>query len=239
MNDDRDFRAKDNIVIVKHSRTWSGDRCSQLLSELGYEIDWCYPQEGMPLPDTENFRAAIILGCRNSVNDDEEWIHRELAWVESCLKNNCAFMGICFGGQLLAKVLGASVTRHEADLTEVGFIDLYPAECAGCEFDIPRKLFQWHKEGFELPADTTLLCRSERYPNQAFRYNDNAYGLQFHPEVNHSVITQWFSTNEDYEAEGLDPDSRARHLDYARKHDDSITEWFEGFLRDWLNSQEF
>lgn len=221
------------IIIVKHSRTWSGDHCSELLSEQGYDIDWCYPHEGLPLPDPENYRGAIILGCRNSVNDDEEWIYRELDWVASCLKKNCAFLGICFGGQLLAKVLGAKVSRHEEDLTEVGFIDLNPTAIAD-EYNLPQKIFQWHKEGFDLPVDTTLLCSSERYPNQAFRYNSSTYGFQFHPEVNHSVIGQWFSTNEDYQAEGLDPDSRSRHLAYACKHDGSIKAWFGEFLTHWL-----
>lgn len=234
MNEYTDHVGKQKIIIVKHSRTWSGDHCSQLLSEQGYEIDWCYPHEGMPLPTPEKYQGAIILGCRNSVNDDEEWIHRELAWVESCLNNNCAFLGICFGGQLLAKVLGAQVSTHGEGLTEVGFIDLYPTEFAGTEFAMPQKIFQWHKEGFELPVDTTLLCSSKRYPNQAFCYDSSSYGFQFHPEVNHSVIGQWFSTNEDYEAEGLDADSRARHLDDARQHDSAIKSWFGGFLSRWL-----
>ena len=202
---------------------------------MGYQIDWHYPHEGNPLPEPECYRAAVIFGCRNSVNDPEPWINHELNWVESCLKTNCSFLGICFGGQLLAKVLGAEVAKHADNLNEVGFTEIYPNGQLEDEFTMPPKLFQWHKEGFELPADTTLLCSSERFPNQAFRHNRKSYGLQFHPEVNQSVIGQWFRQNEDFESEGLDMASRARQLEYASLHDDSITEWFSGFLKRWLN----
>lgn len=222
------------ILILKHSRTWSGDRCSSLLESKGYQVDWCYPMEGQPLPDPEGYRAAVIFGSRDSVNDPEPWIKAELDWVERCLKTDCAFLGLCFGGQVLAKVLGAEVARHTDDLTEVGFVDLTPNQQAEDFAVIPPRMFQWHKEGFDLPADSTLLCSSERFPNQAFRYKSQFYGLQFHPEVNRSVIESWFGTNEDYESEGLDPASRQKHLNYAALNDAAITDWFSGFLDQWL-----
>lgn len=225
---------KEKIVIFKHSRSWSGDRCSQILESMGYKIDWCYPQEGNPLPNPERYRAAIIFGCRNSVNDSEPWINQELRWVESCLNADCPYLGICFGGQLLAKVLGAKVAKHEDNLTEVGFTEIFPNKQTGDDLTMPQKLFQWHNEGFELPADSTLLCSGERFNNQAFRYKNRHYGLQYHPEVNHSVIAQWFRDNEDFESEGLDRASRNRHLAYARQHDDTITDWFSSFLKLWL-----
>ncbi len=229
-----DDRPKDRIAIFKHSRSWLGDRCSHILDTMGYHIDWYYPLEGNPLPDPEHYRAAVVFGCRNSVNDPEPWIKHELNWVESCLKTDCAFLGICFGGQLLAKVLGAEVAKHSDNLTEVGFTKIYSGDQLEDGFSMPPKLFQWHNEGFELPADTTLLCSSERFPNQAFRFKNSCYGLQYHPEVNQLVISQWFSQNEDFESEGLDPASRARQLEYAGQHDDSITDWFAGFLSRWL-----
>jgi GMP synthase (glutamine-hydrolysing) len=222
------------IIIFKHSRAWTGDRCSRLLSEMGYQIEWCYPHEGGSLPDPQKYRAAIILGCRNSVNDHEDWIQREIIWVESCLKSDCAFLGICFGGQLLAKVLGARVAKHEEHLTEVGFTELFPGGKTGSNFPTPPKLFQWHKEGFDLPASSTLLCSSHRFPNQAFQYTETTYGFQFHPEVNQFVMSQWFETNDDYDSEGLDRASRARHLKYAEQHDKAISNWFSGFLQQWL-----
>ncbi len=227
-------KSENRIVIFKHSSSWSGDRCSDLLIKKGYQIEWCYPLEGNPLPEPERYRGAVFFGCRNSVNDPESWITSELRWVEHCLKTDCAYLGICFGGQILAKVLGAKVGKHRDNLSEVGFTEIFPNESVEDNFNFPQKLFQWHNEGFELPANSTLLCSSERFSNQAIQYNSNAYGLQFHPEVNHSVISQWFNINEDFESDGLDPDSRAVNLAYAKQHDDSITDWFDGFIVNWL-----
>jgi GMP synthase (glutamine-hydrolysing) len=224
----------DKVLIFKHSRSWSDDRCSQLLEAKGYEVDWCYPMEGNPLPEPEAYRAAVIFGSRNSVNDPEPWIRNELRWLENCLKTDCAYLGLCFGGQLLAKVLGAEVGKHKDSLTEIGFTEILPIVNSEDCIAPPRKLFQWHREGFELPQDSTLLCSSERFPNQAFRYNGQSYGLQFHPEVTHGVIQQWFSENQDYSEKGLDQASRARQLDYAKANDDAITDWFSGFIDNWL-----
>jgi len=228
------MRPTKKVLIFKHSRTWSGDRCSAWFESNGYQVEWCYPCEGQSLPDPDRFAAAVIFGGRNSANDREAWIAEEHRWIERCLKSDCHFLGICLGGQILARVLGAEVSTHADNLTEIGFVDIVPSEHAGECQSLPLKLFQWHREGFELPSDSTLLCSSERFPNQAFRHNSNVYGLQFHPEVNHSVIRQWFARNTDYESEGLDAASRARHLDYAKRNDDSITDWFSGFLGRWL-----
>ena len=224
------------VIILKHSRIWGGDRCSALLTAKGYRVDWCYPMEGEALPDPRGYSGAIIFGGKNSVNDADEWIIRELRWVEQCLEAGSAFLGLCFGGQLLAKALGAEVAFHPEGLTEIGFTRIHPGEQADDLQPMPEKLFQWHREGFDLPVDCTLLASSERYPNQAFRYRDRFYGLQFHPEVTHAVIEKWFENNQDYHSEGLDPESRSRNLDYARRHDDRITEWFSAFLERWLES---
>ncbi|NNE62942.1 MAG: hypothetical protein HKN34_02555 [Gammaproteobacteria bacterium] len=48
-------------------------------------------------------------------------------------------------------------------------------------------------------------------------------------------MSQWFETNDDYDSEGLDRSSRVRHLEYAKQHDDAITDWFRKFLNRWLD----
>ena len=222
------------IVIFKHSHLWSGDRCSRLLLEKGYQVDWYYPYEVKPLPDPLLYDAAIVFGCRHSVNDPIDWIKLELQWIEACLKTNRPLLGLCFGGQLLARVLGAGVARHPEKLTEIGFTEVM--SCVGEDDCIkpPPKIFQWHNEAFDLPDDCLRLCRSERFPNQAFRYGDNSFGFQFHPEVTRAVIASWFSGHDDYESEGLDLASRANQLAYAEQNDHEISDWFSGFLDGWL-----
>ena len=50
----------------------------------------------------------------------------------------------------------------------------------------PRRVYQWHTEGFALPSGAETLAHGQTFENQAFRYGQNAYGVQFHPE---SIMT--------------------------------------------------
>jgi GMP synthase-like glutamine amidotransferase len=52
-------------------------------------------------------------------------------------------------------------------------------------------VFQWHEDTFEIPKWGSRLATSAAVPNQAFRYGDNAYGLQFHLEVTTEMIRDW------------------------------------------------
>ena len=223
-----------SVLLIKHSNSWSGDRCSAWFEAQGYQLSWCYPADGQHLPDPAHFDAAVVYGGRNSVNDREDWIQDEHRWLEACLKTDCRFLGICFGGQLLAKVLGARVEKHSEGLKEIGFHEIRPTPDANVLLDEPRRLFQWHGDGFEMPSSATPLASGDRFPNQAFSYDDKAMGFQFHPEVNHTVASQWFASNEDFESEFLDPCSREAHLQYARESDADIDAWFAKFMSTWL-----
>ena len=55
--------------------------------------------------------------------------------------------------------------------------------CAG-----PSAVYQWHVDVFDLPDGAVRLARSEQSENQAFRYGERAWGLQFHPEVDAAAL---------------------------------------------------
>jgi GMP synthase-like glutamine amidotransferase len=55
-------------------------------------------------------------------------------------------------------------------------------------------VFQWHEDTFDLPPAGKLLATSNLVPHQAFRYGENAYGLQFHLEVTKEMIREWMRT---------------------------------------------
>ena len=52
------------------------------------------------------------------------------------------------------------------------------------------KMFQWHRDGFDLPSGSHLLATNDHFPQQMFRI-DNAYGVQFHPEVTPEITQRW------------------------------------------------
>jgi hypothetical protein len=52
------------------------------------------------------------------------------------------------------------------------------------------KAFQWHGYGFQVPPGATELATGPRGP-QAFRLGENAYGIQFHAEVDAPTVQGW------------------------------------------------
>ena len=52
-------------------------------------------------------------------------------------------------------------------------------------------VYQFHREGFTIPDGTTLLATGEHYENQAYRYGDNAWGMQFHGELTLAMMHRW------------------------------------------------
>ena len=52
-------------------------------------------------------------------------------------------------------------------------------------------VFQWHGDTFDLPASAMQLARSPQCENQAFRFGQRAFGLQFHMEVTAEIIDEW------------------------------------------------
>ncbi|MGZ0188709.1 MAG: glutamine amidotransferase-related protein, partial [Alphaproteobacteria bacterium] len=102
------------------------------------------------------------------------------------------FVGVCLGAQILARALGAKVWRHENDHVEIGYHMVHPTKDGRDHFDGPMQVFQWHKDGFDLPDGATLLASGcEDFPNQCFRYKEHCFAVQFHPEVTYDMMCRW------------------------------------------------
>lgn len=144
-------------------------------------------EEDFNFPEPETFDLLVVLGGIMSVNDESEypWLVKEKKYIESVMKRNKKVLGVCFGSQLLADVLGAKVYKHE--IPEVGWHEislLNEAEESLVFKNLPDKFvsFVWHYDTFDIPAGCTRLARSEACKNQAFEYGTQIIGLQFHPE---------------------------------------------------------
>jgi GMP synthase-like glutamine amidotransferase len=56
---------------------------------------------------------------------------------------------------------------------------------------------EWHDDTFDIPAGAVTLACSEGCSNQAFRFGEKAYGLQFHPEVSPAMLEKWIKADGD------------------------------------------
>lgn len=92
---------------------------------------------------------------------------------------------------MLVNHLGGKVESHRDGLVEIGWYPLKATEAGRSLLDWPDMVYQFHREGFSLPDGATLLATAETYPNQAFRYGDNAWAIQFHAELTRVMMQRW------------------------------------------------
>ncbi len=180
------------ILIVLHQETSSAGRVGQVLQASGFSLDIRRPPLGHLLPETlEDHAGVVMFGGPMSANDHDDFVRRETDWLAVPLRENKPFLGICLGAQLLVKHLGGQVKSHDDGLVEIGWYPLRATEAGRKLLHWPEMVYQFHREGFSLPKDATLLATAEHYPNQAFRYGENAWGVQFHAELTRAMMQRW------------------------------------------------
>ena len=224
-----------DILVVLHGEHSSPGRVGRFLGQRGFRLDIRRPRFGDPLPPTLRAHAgAIIFGGPMSANDEDDFVKTEIDWINVPLKEGKPFLGICLGAQMLARTLGRRVYRHPQGRVEIGYYPILPTDHghAVCAERFPDQVYHWHREGFELPHGATLLAAGGDFENQAIRYEANAYGFQFHPEVTYATMCKWTSKRpERLNAPGAW--ARHHHLEGWHLHDQKVAAWLEDFLRCW------
>ena len=146
---------------------------------------WEHDLDGLRPGD---FGGIAPLGGSMQAWDEDAlpYLRRQREFLREAVEEGVPVLGICLGGQLLARALGADV--RPAQRLEAGWLTIEATpEAAGdallAHLSAPVGVYQWHTDVFDLPAGAIRLARSEQSENQAFRYGERAWGLQFHPEV--------------------------------------------------------
>ena len=183
---------KGKILIVLHQERSSPGRVGQLLAAAGFELDIRRPPLGDALPETlEHHRGAVVFGGPMSANDPDEFVRRETDWLAVPLAEEKPFLGICLGAQMLVNHLGGKVGGRDDGVVEIGWYPIEPTDEGRQLLDWPDMVYHFHREGFSLPSGATLLAAGADYPNQAFRYGRNAWGIQFHAELTRAMMHSW------------------------------------------------
>jgi GMP synthase (glutamine-hydrolysing) len=156
--------------------------------------------------DLAQAAGLVVLGGPMNVDQTDRYpfLGPEVQWIRRAVESGLPVLGICLGSQLLAKALGARVFPN--DTKEIGWypIELTPAaaedrlfrtcwEAEGTKPMVPKRVtvFQWHGDTFDLPAGAVRLAHGASCAQQAFRYGDFAYALQFHLEMTPEMLDDW------------------------------------------------
>jgi GMP synthase (glutamine-hydrolysing) len=228
----------EKVLLIVHQEHSVPGRVGAVLRDLGYELDLRRPCLGHPLPPTLAGHAGVaIFGGPMSANDCGrlDFIKAELDWLQVPLTEAKPLLGICLGAQLLARALGARVGAHPDGWHEIGYYRLRPTPAGADLFEPDQHVYQWHGEGFEVPAGASLLATGELFENQAFRYGEHAYGVQFHPDVTPEMLARW--TRKPTHRMVL-PGAQARDAQLAglRTHNPHVEAWTRRFLARWIGA---
>lgn len=142
-----------------------------------------------PTRPGEDFPAAVLItGSPESIYDGQPWIPEAKAWLKDAIAADVPILGVCFGHQLLAELLGGRVGRNplgwefgtaEITLTPEGLQDpLFEG------LSSPLISHEAHQDVvLELPPGATVLATSPRDPHHALRLRERVWSVQFHPEM--------------------------------------------------------
>ncbi len=187
------------LLVFQHVAAEPLGTLDPLIRARGHRIRFVnFEREPDALPDVDRYRGLIVLGGPMNVEDQATRPHlrTELAAIERMLAQGKPVLGICLGAQLLAHALGAKVERcpvpeigwYPLRLTQAGRVD----PVLGALGD-DTSVFQWHGQRFDIPDGAVHLAHSEGCAQQAFRHGDNAYGFQFHLEMDAPLIERWLA----------------------------------------------
>ena len=189
------------ILILQHIPIESPGYIKDLMLKDGLELTTIELDEGEKIPNNlNNFDAMFCMG-----GPMDTWMENEYPWLieekkkikEFVIELKKPFLGFCLGCQLLGEAVGGKVVKSK--IPEIGILDVNMENKKNRDklfssFPDKLKVLQWHSyevEGLENNKNITLLASSDNTKYQIFKYQDHAYGIQFHIEIKDNTVNEW------------------------------------------------
>lgn len=221
------------VLIIKNVFTEGPGTIADYLNAEKIPSSLCDLSIGDAVPDVDSFSHLLIMGGPMAVYEMHRhpYLRTEAKLIEQAITANKHIMGICLGAQMVAHALGARVYAggqkeigwYEIAFTPEGMNDPLMSTLA-LDGKRAAQVFQWHGDTFDLPAGAVRLASSDYYSNQAFRYSDRVYALQFHIEVTPVIVFDWLKDEKGIDLNRVNAESnrlydpyRLRAMNFYRK----------------------
>jgi GMP synthase-like glutamine amidotransferase len=190
------------VLSVTHGPTVPGGVFDEAVEAAGHVLE-CWQVPGGGTPDAaRSYDAVMVFGGSQHPDQDDHfaWLGHEEEFLREVITDGVPVVGVCLGAQMLARAAGAAVGA--AREPEIGWFDvtLTPAGAADPVLGVlppTATVFQWHHYTFDLPRGGSALADSE-ICLQAFRLDVRpAWGIQFHAEVTHEMVSAWVEEDPD------------------------------------------
>lgn len=179
--------------ILEHMPYERPGRLLDWAKRYNHEVTTTRFHAGDSLPKVKDVDFLVVMGGPMSVHDENKypWMKDEKHFMRNAMHRGTKVLGICLGAQLAAECLGAKITPNKTK--EIGWLPIEKVKSHPVTQDLPSSLtvFHWHGETFSLPAHAVHLFESKHCPHQAFLWNDQVLGLQFHMEMNDSALADF------------------------------------------------
>ncbi len=184
------------VLFVQHDHVSPTGPVGERFRQRGFETqeilvvqqhEFENPNVKFEFPDANDYDVIVPLGAPWGAWDDAcigNWLTPEVAWIREAALGGKAILGICFGGQLLARALGGSVAP--APKSEIGWTAIMSDD----ESIVSRgPWFQFHYDRWQVPPGAVEIARNPA-ASQAFTFK-NTLAVQFHPELVASGLKGW------------------------------------------------
>ena len=187
------------VLVIQHVAAEPLGVLDPMLRRRGHRIRYVnFARHPQASPHIERYQALIILGGPMQVTQTRTHPHlvTECRLIERALARDMPVLGICLGAQLISHTLGGHVGPCPSP--EIGWYRVHPTTQTPADpvlqaMTAPQPVFQWHHWGFDCPPSATAVAESPDSGCQAFRVREQAWGLQFHLELDQRLIHRWLS----------------------------------------------
>lgn len=187
------------VLLISHEPQSGSGMIGQILRAEGFEVDAHFiladpAAPNVNFPDPAAYDAVMVFGSFSNAYDDAArvWVDPEVALIRDLVDRDIPYLGVCFGGQLLAEAIGGHVERAPAGADEIGLVTF-----ADTDLPIPQgPWFTWHEDRTVVPESAEVLVRND-HAVQLFRYQ-RAVGTQFHPEAEVNLVRGWTEVGPDH-----------------------------------------
>ena len=189
------------IIVLQHIKIEDPGYIKDLMLNDNDDLKTIELDEGDTIPkDLSIYDAMFCMG-----GPMDTWMEKDYPWLidekkrikEFVVDLKKPYLGFCLGCQLRGEAVGGAVVKSnspEIGMLNINFSENKKSDLLFNEFPSQIKSLQWHSyEVKELDKikDITLLSSSPETKYQIFKYQNHAYGIQFHIEIKDTTVGEW------------------------------------------------